>query len=136
MAYEGAAVMVPGLIAGAGLTADNVQFRFVKLSADRTVVLVSAGADSPVGVLQAPVKATGDPVTVMAAGISKVRCASGSQAAGDSISADGNGEAATLVVTSTTYYAVGRFIELAGATPAEGVIASALIDCMAPTHAA
>ena len=135
MAYEGPALMVPGLKAGAGLTADSVQFKFVKMSADRTVVLVDGVTDVPVGVLQAPVKATGDPVTVMAAGVSKVRMAAGSPAAGDIISADADGQAATLVVTSTTYYTAGRFIETLSATDS-GVIGSALIDCIAPTRAA
>ena len=129
--------MVPGLVAGAGLTADTVQFKFVKLSADRTVVLCSATTDVPVGVLQAPVKATGDPATVMAMGISKVRLAAASPAAGLVIGTDADGQAAAVAVTDTTFYPVGRIIEAnAGAAVATGVIGTALIDCTVPARAA
>ena len=137
MAYEGPAVMAPGLVAGAGLTADAVQFKFVTLSADRTVVLVSNVNQAPVGVLQAPVKATGDPVTVMALGVTKVRLAAASPAAGDIIGADGDGQAASLSIPAATSYQAGRLIEAnaAGAVDS-GVIGTALISCLAPARAA
>jgi hypothetical protein len=129
--------MVPGLIAGAGLTADAVQFKFVKMSADRTVVLCNANDDVPIGVLQAPVKAAGDAVSVMAVGISKVRMAAGVPVAGAIIHADVDGQAAFLGVSDSGYYSyftAGQFIETLAAT-VDGVIGVALIDCMAPVRA-
>jgi hypothetical protein len=140
MAFEGPAVMVPGLVAGAGLTdtvSPSVQFKFVKLSADRTVVLVSAVTDKPIGVLQAPVKATGDPVTVMASGISKVRLAAASPVAGDIIGGDVDGQAASISIPTATSYQAGCLIEAnASGAVASGVIGTALIDCIAPSRAA
>ncbi len=129
--------MVPGLIAGAGLTDDTVQFKFVTLSADRTVVLVSNVNQSPIGVLQAPVKATGDPVTVMAAGISKVKLAAASPAAGDIIGADGDARAASLTIPAAGSYQAGVLIEAnAAGAVADDVIGTALISCLAPARAA
>ena len=137
MAYEGPAIMVPGLVAGAGLTADAVQFKFVKLSADRTVVLAAATTDVPIGVLQAPVKATGDPVTVMAAGITKLRLAAASPTAGSLIGPDGDGQAAAISVPSANDYIAGQLIAAdAGGAVASGVIGTAIIDCSAPARAA
>jgi hypothetical protein len=137
MAYEGPALMVPGLIAGAGLTADTVQFKFVRLTGERTVQLVSNVNQAPVGVLQAPVKATGDPVTVMAAGVSKVRLAAASPVAGDIIGADGDGQAAVLSIPTAGSYQAGVLIEAnASGACASGVLGTALISCIAPARAA
>lgn len=133
MAYDGPSLMVPGVKAGAGLTADSAQFKFVTLSADRTVVLITdPQTQPPVGVLQAPAKATGDPVTVMALGISKVRMGTGTPAAGNILGADTDAQAVVRAVTDTSYYTAGRFIET-GTT--DGTIVAALIDCINPSFA-
>jgi hypothetical protein len=133
MAYEGPAQFVPGLVAGAGLTADAVQFKFVYLSAERTASLISnPETQAPVGVLQAPVKATGDPVTVLSLGVSKVRVGTGTPSAGNILGSDTDGQAVVRAVTATTYYTAGRFIET-GTT--DGTIVAALIDCINPTFA-
>jgi hypothetical protein len=129
--------MVPGLVAGAGLTDDTVQYKFVKLASDRTVTLVSNVNQKPIGVLQAPVKATGDPVTVMACGISKVRLAAASPVAGDIIGADGDGQAASLSIPTAGSYIAGQLIEAnASGAVASGVLGTAAIDCTAPARAA
>lgn len=137
MAYEGPSFMVPGLIAGSGLTDDTVQYKFVRLTAERTVSLVSNVNQAPLGVLQAPVKATGDPVTVMCAGISKVRLAAASPAAGSIIGADGDGQAAVLSIPTAGSYMAGQLIEAnASGACASGVLGTAAIDCTAPARAA
>lgn len=135
MAYEGPAIYVPGAIAGAGLTGATVQFKFVRFSADGTVILVSAATQVPCGVLQAPANCTGDAVSVMAVGISKVRLAAGSPAAGDLIGADSNGDAASLSIPAATSYQAGQLIEVCSATD-EGTIGTALIDCSEPSRGA
>lgn len=135
MAYEGVGRLIPGLIAGSGLTADSVQFKFVYLSADRTVSLIdNPETQAPVGVLQAPVKAAGDAVAVVWKGITKLRMAAGSPAAGDTIGPDTDGQAVTRAVTDTTYYVCGQFIETLSATDS-GVIGVAAIDCAIPQFA-
>lgn len=137
MAYEGPGFMLPGLIAGSGLTDDTVQYKFVRLTGERTVSLVSNVNQAPCGVLQAPVKATGDPVSVMAAGISKVRLAAASPAAGDIIGADGDGQAASLSMPVAGSYIAGILIEAnAGGAVDSGVLGTAAIDCTAPARGA
>ena len=128
---------MPGLISGADLSASTVQFKFVKLSADSTVVLCNGTTDVPIGVLQAPTptSATGQPVVVCSLGLTKVQ-ASGSLSAGQPI---GTGSAGTAVHVTpgsdTTLYTVGQVVEVAGGTSAGNFI-TALINCHAPRRAA
>lgn len=117
-----------GLIAGSGLTAATCQYRFVKISADNTVVLCAATTDVPCGVLQAPVAATGDPVEVVWGGETMLQ-ADASITAGQPISTSGDGQAQTAVAAQ---YVVGMAINVAGATTA-GTLITAVVDCAAPT---
>ena len=124
----GASMKYSGLIAGAGLTAATVQYRFVKISADNTVVLVAATTDIPCGVLQAPVQATGDPVEVIYIGETMLQ-ADASTTAGNVVATSADGQAQAAVAAQ---YPVGLVINVAGATTAGNLI-TALIDCAAPT---
>ena len=137
MAYEGILQCIPGLVSGEDLSASTVAFKFVKLSADRTVVLCTGATDKPIGVLQAPTptSATGQAVTVGAVGVSKVQ-ADASLTYGTLIgtSADGQADAKTPG-TDTTEYIVGQVIEVAGGTTAGNYITAA-INCLAPCRAA
>lgn len=137
MAYEGQQFAIPGLISGADLSAATVAFKFVKLSADRTVVLCSGATDVPIGVLQAPTptSATGQAVTVCAIGLTKLQ-ADASLTAGQAIgtSSDGQADAKTLG-SDTTEYVVGQVVEVAGGTTAANLI-TALINCASPRRAA
>ncbi len=137
MAFEGQQFCIPGLISGADLSASTVAFKFVKLSADRTVVLCDGATDVPIGVIQAPTptSALSQPVTVCAIGLTKVQ-ADASLSAGTKIgtSADGQADAKTAGV-DTTEYVVGQVVEVAGGTTAANYI-TALIDCGSPRRAA
>lgn len=136
MAYEGPQSIVPGLISGADLSASTVAFKFVKLSADRTVVLCNGATDKPIGVIQAPTPTsdTGQPVTVVSDGVTKIQ-ADASLTYGQAIgtSADGQADAKTLG-SDTTEYAVGQVLEVAGGTTGGNYI-TALINCLAPRRA-
>lgn len=134
MAYEGPMKMLEGVVAGAGLSLTSAQYKFVKLSADRTVVLCDALTDAPVGVLQAPAK-EGEAVLVAYMGVTKVKLAAGAPAANDIIGTDADGQALTISIPSLTYYTAGRLLEVEGATDS-GVIGTALIDCAVPSRAA
>lgn len=114
-------------VSGTGCTAATAQYRFVKLSADNTVVPCAATTDIPVGVLQEPCVATGDPVDVVIAGVSLLQ-AGASTTAGTPISTTASGQAQTAV---STQYPVGVPINVAGATTA-GTLITALINCMNP----
>lgn len=118
-----------GALAGAGLTSQaGCQYRFVKISADNTVVLCAATTDIPIGVLQAPVSATGDPVDVVVVGETLLQ-ADASMTAGQPISTSGDGQGQTAVAAQ---YVVGVAVNVAGATTA-GTLITAIVDCAAPT---
>lgn len=137
MAYEGVQTCIPGLVSGADLSAASAQFKFVKLSGERTVVLCAAATDRPIGVLQAPTptSATGQAVTVCAVGVTKVQ-ADASLTAGDLIGTSADGQAdAKVPGTDTTEYIVGQVLEVAGGTTAGNFITAA-INCLAPCRAA
>ena len=127
--------MLPGVVAGAGLedtVSPSVQYKFVKFSADKTVVLCAQLTDMPCGVLQAPSHVVGDAVTVMVTGISKVRLAAASPTAGAVIGPNTDGDAAVVSFPSTTT-GVGQLLSAnAGSAVAEGVIGTAAIDCSSP----
>lgn len=126
--FTGASLKYSGLIAGAGLTATTCQYRFVKISADNTVVLCAATTDIPCGVLQAPVLATGDPVEVVHTGQTLLQ-ADASVTAGAPIATSADGQAQTAVATQ---YPVGIALNVAGATTAATLI-SAAVACLNPT---
>lgn len=117
-------IMVPGLKAGADLSAK--QYRFVKLSAAGTVVACSGATDKPIGVLQnAPT--SGLTAEVLAFGLSKVESDAG-LSVGNLIgtSADGQADAKTPG-TDTTEYVCGTALE---ASNTAGGLVAALINCM------
>lgn len=126
--FEGAMPLkLAGAKAGAGLTVSSAQYKFVKFSADNTVVLCSATTDIPCGVLQAPVGATGDPVDVVAVGATLLQ-AGASIAAGVIIATNASGQAQTAV---STQYPVGVAVNVAGATSA-GNLLTANVNCASP----
>lgn len=116
-----------GAIAGAGCTAATAQYRYVKLSADDTVVPCTATTDIPVGVLQAPVPATGDPADVVWCGETMLQ-AGASITAGAPIATTASGQAQTAVATQ---YPNGVAVNVAGATTA-GTLITAIINCGSP----
>lgn len=136
MAFEGQQFLVPGLIAGEDLSAAANQYKFVKLEADRQVIVCTNAADVAIGVLQAPTptSAEGQPVVVCSMGLTKLR-ANESLSAGTAIGTSSDGEAdAKTVGVDTTEYICGQVVEVAGGTTAGNFI-TALINCHAPRRA-
>lgn len=117
-----------GLIAGAGLTVATCQYKFVKISADNTVVLCAATTDIPCGVIQAPVVATGDPVEVVYGGETLVQ-ADASVTAGQPVATSSDGQCQTAVAAQ---YVVGVAVNVAGATTA-GTLITIVVNCANPT---
>lgn len=115
--------------AGADLSAQ--QFRFVKLSADRTVIAIAAITDKPAGVLQNK-PASGETAIVLVVGRSLVDSDS-ALAAGDLIGVAADGQADTIVPgTDTTVYIAGMVTLGSGAA---GQKAEAMINCASPSRA-
>jgi hypothetical protein len=114
-------------VSGAGCTAATAQYRFVKLSADNTVVPCAATTDVPVGVLQEPCVVVGDPVNVCMAGVTSLQ-ADASTTAGTPIATSVDGQAQTAVQGQ---YIVGLPLNVAGATTA-GTLITASVNCLAP----
>src|SRR5574337_1127881 len=108
MAYEGPQIAIPGLKAGADLSAK--QYYFVKLSADKTVVVCAAATDIPIGVLQNKPDASGKAAEVVAVGVTKVS-GDADLDAGHLIGTSGDGQAdRKLPGTDTTEYTVGQVV--------------------------
>lgn len=126
--FGGTSQRYSGVIAGAGLTAATAQYKFVKFSADNTVVLCAATTDIPCGVLQEPAVATGDPVDVIFNGETSLQ-AGASVSAGGPLACDANGRAQAAVATQ---YVAGQAVNVGGATTA-GTLITAVVDCGAPT---
>lgn len=123
-------IKLTGAKAGAGLTGATVQYKFVKLSADNTVVLCAATTDKPCGVLQAPAYATGDAVDVVVAGETNVQ-ADVSLTAGQCIGTAVDGQAAVVEPNNSgTRFVAGFVANVAGATSA-GNLVTAVVDCIA-----
>lgn len=116
-----------GCKAGAGLTSQASQYKFVKFSANRTVVLCAGATDIPCGVIQAPVANTGDPVDVVVVGQTYVQ-ADVTLAAGNIIMTSADGQAA---VAASTGYPVGVVVSVADGTAA-GNLVEALVNCASP----
>lgn len=136
MAFSGQMpVKLVGGVAGAGLTGAGVQYTFVKLSADQTVVQCAAATDKPIGVLQAPVNATGDPVDVVVVGETMIQGATTTTAlkVGYGISTNATGyamhvEASVSGGAQNLYYLAGMVTNVAGGTSA-GNLVTAVINC-------
>ncbi len=128
-------IKLVGAKAGAGLTASTAQYRFVKMSADQTVVLCTAATDRPCGVLQAPVGATGDPVDVVSQGETQV-VSNGTQKYGYGIGTDASGyafhvEASITGGAQNIYYVAGMVVNIQQGTSAGNLI-TAVINCVNP----
>lgn len=124
MALEGILQAIPGLKAGADLSAK--QYYFVKLSGDFTVDVCSGTTDIPVGVLQnAPT--LGEAANVAFFGLTKVS-SDGALAVGNLIGTSADGQAAAYANgTDTTKYIVGHVVS---ASTAAAGLATALICCV------
>ena len=126
--FEGAQPLkYSGVIGGTGCTAATAQYRFVKFSADNTVVPCAATTDIPCGVLQAPCVAVGDPVEVTYGGETLLQ-ADTTVTAGGALSTSADGQAAAAVAGA---YTVGTAVNVAGATTA-GTLITAVVSCAAP----
>ncbi len=130
MTVEGSRAIDETMTAGEDLS--NDQFKFVKLSANRTVIKCTALTDRPIGVLQ------DDPLinqgaTVRMIGISKLS-SDAALAFGDLIgtSADSQGDV-KIPGTDTTEFIVGHVVAGSGAADE---LASVAINCMSPARAA
>lgn len=132
MAYEGPQILIPGLVAGADLSAATNQFRFVELTAARTVNVCGAITDRPIGVLQNRPSA-GEAAVVCAVGVTKLQ-GDANLAVGDLVGTSADGQAAAVTPgTSTTVYIAGQIIEDNGAA---GGLCTAIVNCAAPARAA
>lgn len=128
MAYEGPQINQT-FVAGSGGVS---QYKFVKLSANNTVVAMAAVTDVPVGIAQ-NAAAAGASVNVALAGVSKV-VGEDNLAAGETVgSADGGEADAYANGTDTTKYIVGHVLEDNSAT---GGIATIAFSCLTPNRGA
>lgn len=132
MAYEGIQQCIPGLVSGADLSASTAQYKFVKLSADGTVVLCDGATDKPIGVLQAPTptSATGQAVTVCGFGVTKLQ-ADASLTYGNLIGTSADGQADAKTAGAGTEFIVGTVLSVDGGTTAGNYI-TAFINCANP----
>lgn len=125
MAYEGPQICIPGLVAGADYSAAANQYKFVKMSAAKTVVLCTGVTDKPIGVLQ-NTPASGAAATVCCIGVTKVQ-GDADLGYGDSVGTSSDGQAAPYVAgTDTTKYIVGLVIE---DNAAAAGLATVVINC-------
>lgn len=130
MAFEGPQIKIPGLKAGADLSAK--QYYFVKLTGAATVDVCSAATDIPIGVLQNK-PANGTEAEVVAVGVTKIS-ADVALTAGWLIGPSADGQAERRIAgTDTTKYIAGSVIEGTGAA---GELATALVNCASPARAA
>lgn len=136
MAYEGYQITLPGAVAGADLSASTVAFKFVKFSTAPSVVLCSAVTDIPCGVIQAPAptSATGQPVQVVALGVTKVQ-GDGTTTVGDLIGPDAAGQAVKNAWTTDKTHFIAGVVINRGAAGAAGSLLTAAINCINPPKA-
>lgn len=132
MAWDGNQFCIPGLKAGADLSAETNRYRLVKLSAANTVVLCTAVTDKAVGVLQnRPL--SGENAKVCAWGLTKVRGGAG-LSVDDRIAPATDAEAVAVTHGSdTTTYPIGTVLE---GTSNAGEYGTAMVDCVSPNRAA
>lgn len=136
MAYEGPQITLPGLVSGGDLSASTVAFKFVKFSTAPAVVLCDAVDDLPIGVIQAPTptSATGQPVEVVAVGVTKLQ-GDGTASVGDLVSPNIAGRAVKCVWgTNTTAFASGVVLNR-DAAGAAGSLLTAVVNCINPPKA-
>lgn len=132
MAYEGPQIMIPGLFAGGDLSAAANQYKFVKLSAAKTVIVCTGATDIPIGVLQNRPK-SGEAAQVCGFGVTKLQ-ADAAVTAGALIGTSADGQADPKVAgTDTTEYIVGRALD-AVSNAAE--LFTAFINCASPARGA
>lgn len=142
MAIEGQQpIKLVGAVAGADLSAQSNQYKFVKYNGTGSqVVLCAALTDIPCGVLQgpAPTSAVGQPVEVVAVGQTKVQSDGATiTAAGQTIGTTASGQArANVAGTDTTKYIVGQVAQIGAASPGAGVLFDAVINCASPCRGA
>lgn len=112
----------------AGENLSNMQYHWVKISANNTVLMATELTDMPCGILQNnPVE--GLAAEIMVIGISKLQLHAGAIAFGVLVGTDGDGHGITVDPDGANdYYYCGQIIMGAGANE----IASALINCAAP----
>lgn len=124
MAFEGPQIKIPGLTASADNSSN--QYKFVKLSGEKTVTVCSAATDLPIGVLQnAP--ASGAEAEVTAIGVTKL-IGTADLNYNDQIGTSSGGHAVAKSA-GTVDYIVGRVIN--GNSAAGGYV-TAFVDCVAP----
>ena len=127
--FEGAQPLkYSGVKGGTGCTAATAAYRFVKFSADNTVVPCAATTDVACGVLQKAVAAVGEPAEVVYGGETHLQ-ADASMTAGQPISTSADGQGQTAVAGQ---YVVGVAVNVAGATTAGNLI-TAVVNCANPT---
>lgn len=136
MAYEGQQITLPGAVSGADLSASTVAFKFVKFSTAPAVVLCNGTTDVPCGVIQAPTptSATGQPVQVVALGITKVQ-GDGSATVGDLIGCDASGQARKNAWTTDKTKFIAGFVLNRDAAGSAGSLLTAAINCINPPKA-
>lgn len=129
-AFEGHQICYTGVVGGTGCDAATAQYRFVKFSADKTVVPCAATTDVPCGVLQAAVPAVGDPAIVCYFGQTMLQADASITITGSTgilaTSADGQAQAAVAA-----QYVAGQAVAIGGATTA-GTLITATVNCAAP----
>ena len=108
----------------AGATLATKQFYFVKLNANRQVIVCAATTDKPIGILQNS-PASDEEAEVMVIGQSKIS-ADATLAVNDRVMTSADGQGAVAVSSG---YAVGQVIQGAAA----GEIAEVVISCANPT---
>ena len=137
MAYEGQQpVILPGVVSGADLSAAATAFKFVKFSTAPAVILCSAVTDIPCGVLQAPAptSATGQPVQVVALGVTKLQ-GDGTASVGDLVGPDASGQAVKIAWATDKTAFVAGYILNRDAAGAAGSLLTAVINCINPPKA-
>ena len=129
---EGSQVKIPGLKAGADLSAAANQYKFVKYTALATIDLCSGVTDVPCGVLQ-NTPALGAAADVVCFGITKVQ-GDADLAVGNLIGTSADGQAAAYAAgTDTTKYVVGHVIQ---DNAAAAGLATVALNCMNPHRGA
>ena len=121
MAFEGPQIKIPGLTASADNTSN--QYKFVKMSGEKTVTVCAAATDLPIGVLQnAP--DSGEEAEVTGFGVTKL-IGTADLNYGDRIGTSSGGHAVAKTA-GTTDYIVGEVIN--GNGGAGGYI-TAFVNC-------
>lgn len=139
MAYEGQQITIPGAVSGEDLSAATVAFKLVKwdtVTLAPNVVLCDAETDVACGVLQAPTPtaAEGQPVNVVAFGITKIQ-GDGTVTVGETFGPSTTGTAHKCVyVTDKTKFIHG-FILNREAAGSAGMVLTAAVNCINPVKA-